>query len=139
MMVLIRHYIEGRLLEWTNSLAFSALGISVFVWPKTATNPAFHLFASVMPSELIGAVLLACGFACIAALIANGDSKAIGPRVRSYTALLRSILLFQFGLSTLQSSLAQGFPYTVVPFWFLMALAEIWVAYRAVLDVRTLR
>ena len=139
MMVLIRYYLEGRLLEWTNSLAFSALGISVFVWPKTATNPAFHLFTLAMSSVLIGITILTCGLACIAALIANGSSRIVGPRVRAWTALMRSMLLIQFGLSTLQFSVAQGFPYTFVPFWFLMALAEIWVAYRAVLDVRPLR
>ena len=136
-MIRLRYYIEGRLLEWTNSVAFGALGICVLVWPKTATNPAFQLFAWVLPTAIIGLVLIACGFSCIAALVANGSSKVFGPRVRAWTALLRSMLLFQFGLSTLQSSVAQGFPFTVVPFWFLMALAEIWVVYRAVLDVRS--
>ena len=135
----IRYYVEGRLLEWTNSLAFMLLGLFIFIWPNTINSPALQLLAWLLPPWLVGIMLITCGVICINALIINGKSSIIGPRIRSWTALLRAMLLLQFGLSALQSSFVQGFPYTVVPFWFLMAFAELWTSYRAVLDVRTLR
>jgi hypothetical protein len=80
---------------------------------------------------------LICGVACIVALLVNGASMVIGPRVRAWAAVARAILWLQFGISTLQAGIEQGYPYTVQPFWFTFALAEVWVAYRAVLDVRS--
>lgn len=135
----LRHYFENRLLEWVNAFAFSFLGCAVFIWPKTSTNPAFHLFMAFLPPPVAALIMLACGLFCIAALLTNGYSPVIGPRIRAWSAFLRAMLLLQFGVSTLEASYNQGFPFTVVPFWFLMAFAEIWVSYRAVLDVRTVR
>lgn len=133
----IAHYVEGRLFEWVMSIPIVILGFMLLAWPKITTAPAFHLFAWALPSEAIALSLIVSGFACIAALLANGSSLEIGPRVRSWSALLRGVLWLQFAISTLQASLEQGFPFTVQPFWFTFAVAEIWVAYRAVLDVRT--
>lgn len=132
----LRYYVEGRLIEWVNSLSFVVLSVFLFVWPDITTAPAFNLFAWLLPHQLIGVFFFVCGTSCIVALLVNGNSHAIGPRVRAWSALARSALLLQFGLSTIQASVGQDFPFTVTPFWFLYAFAEIWVAYRAVLDVR---
>lgn len=135
-MIRIFYYIDGRLFEWAISVSIVFLSLTLFVWPQITLAPAFQLFAFIVPSRLIGLSLLICGVACIAALIANGASMTIGPRVRSWTALARAVLMLQFGISTLQAGIEQGYLYTVTPFWFTFALAELWVAYRAVLDVR---
>jgi hypothetical protein len=113
------------------------LSLMLFIWPQITSAPAFRLFAWLAPPELIGVSMLICGVACIVALLVNGASLSIGPRVRAWSALARAILWLQFGISTLQAGIEQGYPYTVQPFWFTFALAELWVAYRAVLDVRT--
>lgn len=133
----IAYYVEGtRLLEWTASVPVVVLGIFLFEWPQMTQAPAFRFFVLALPPKLIGATLLICGVMSISALLINGASKEIGPRVRSWTALSRAVLMFQFGLSTIESSIGQGFPFTVQPYWFSFAIAELWVVYRAVLDVR---
>ncbi len=137
MITRMQYYVANRELEWVDSLSFSALGICVLVWPQVVTAPAFRFFAYVVPHSLIGVLLLACGMTCIVSLLVNGRSAVLGPRIRAWTALIRASLLLQFWLSTVQSSVEQGFPYTVTPFWLGFALGELWVAYRAVLDVRT--
>lgn len=135
-MARIEYYLRGRLVEWMMSTPIIILSLMLFVWPQITEAPAFQLFAAVVPSRLIGVVLLIVGVSCIVALLVNGASMSIGPRVRSWAALARSVLWIQFGLSTVEASIAQGYPYTVTPFWFTFAVAEIYVAYRAVLDVR---
>lgn len=133
----IFYMVDGRLFEWVMSIPVVILSVMLFVWPQVAQAPAFRLFSWAVPADLISVSLLACGVACIVALIVNGASLSIGPRVRSWTAMMRSVLWLQFGISTLQAGIEQGYPYTVQPFWFTFALAELWVAYRAVLDVRS--
>lgn len=133
----LKYYIAGRLYEWAISIPIVVLGLMLLIWPQMTQAPAIRLFAWLLPAELIGASFVICGVACIGALIVNGQSEHIGPLVRSCTALARSVLMLQFGISTLQAALDQGYPYTVQPFWFSFALAELWVAYWAVLDVRS--
>lgn len=132
----IFYYVDGRLYEWVMSVPIFLLAVMLFIWPQITNAPAFRLFAWLFSPDFIALSFMACGLACIAALIVNGASPKIGPRIRSWTALARSVLWFQFGLSTLQAGLVQGYPFTVLPFWFTFAFAEIWVAYRAGLDVR---
>lgn len=131
------YFLDGRLFEWVMSFSITMLSLMLFAWPEIIKSPAFRLFAWALPSELIGISFLICGAACIIALLVNGFSMKIGPRVRSWTALARAILWLQFGISTVQAGIEQGYPYTVTPFWLAFALAELWVAYRAILDVRS--
>lgn len=133
----IQYYVGNRLFEWAMSIPIVILSVMLFIWPKITAAPAFRLFASAIPSEFIALSFLICGVACIVALLVNGASLELGPRVRAWAALARGLLWLQFGISTLQAGIEQGYPYTVLPFWFTFALAEVWVAYRAVLDVRT--
>jgi hypothetical protein len=133
----ISYYVGNRLFEWAMSVPIMILSLMLFIWPQITSAPAFRLFAWLLPSSVIGISFLICGVACIVALLVNGASMVIGPRVRSWAAMARAILWLQFGISTLQAGFEQGYPYTVQPFWFTFALAEVWVAYRAVLDVRS--
>jgi hypothetical protein len=133
----ISYYLGNRLFEWAMSVPIVLLSGMLFIWPQITSAPAFRLFAWALPSPLIGVSLMICGVACIVALLVNGASMVLGPRVRSWAAGARALLWLQFGISTLQAGIEQGYPYTVLPFWFTFALAELWVAYRAVLDVRS--
>ncbi len=133
----LSYHIDGRLFEWAMSIPVVMVSLMLFVWPQIAEAPAFHLFANLVPVKIIGIVLLICGVTCIVALLVNGASMVLGPRVRAWAALIRSMLWLQFFISTLQAGIEQGYPYTVTPFWITFALAEVWVAYRAVLDVRS--
>lgn len=135
-MARIEYYLRNRLPEWLLTVPIVILSPMLFIWPQITEAPAFQLFAAFIPARLIGVVLLIVSVSCVVALLVNGASMVIGPRVRSWAALARSVLWIQFGISTIEAGIAQGYPYTVTPFWFTFALAEIYVAYRAVLDVR---
>jgi hypothetical protein len=133
----LRYYVENRLFEWAMSIPIVILAMMLFIWPQITAAPAFRLFAWALPAYLIGVSFLICGVTSIVALLVNGASMVIGPRVRAWAAVARALLMLQFGISTLQAGIEQGYPYTVQPYWFTFALAELWVAYRAVLDVRS--
>jgi len=84
-------------------------------------------------------VLLGAGAFRCAALIANGSSMVIGPRVRAIGALCGAVIWVQFGMALIKLSVDQHFTSPGIPFWFMFTLAELRVVYRAVLDVRTAR
>lgn len=133
----LSYHIDGRLFEWAMSVPVVMVSLMLFIWPQLPHAPAFQLFSHLVPAPIIGVILMIAGVGCIVALLVNGASMVIGPRVRSWAAMIRAMLWFQFFISTLQAGIEQGYPYTVTPFWLTFALAEVWVAYRAVLDVRS--
>lgn len=135
----INYYIDGRLFEWVMSISMVILAVEIFVWPVTIKASAFQWAATVMSTEAIGGVLFFAGWFRCMALIANGSSLAVGPRVRALGALCGAVVWFQFGLALLKLSVDQSFPSPGIPFWFMFTLAELRITYRAVLDVRTAR
>lgn len=133
------YYIEGRIFEWVMSVSMVLLAVEIFIWPVTLKASAFQWAAQVINSEFIGAVLFCAGWFRCLALIANGSSLAIGPRIRAIGALCGAVVWFQFGLALVVLSVEQNFPSPGIPFWFMFTLAELRITYRAVLDVRTSR
>lgn len=135
----ISYYIDGRLFEWVMSVSMVLLALEIFIWPFTLNASAFQWATMVMNSEFIGVVLFCAGWFRCLALIANGSSLTIGPRVRAIGALCGAVVWFQFGLALLKLSVDQNFPSPGIPFWFMFTIAELRITYRAVLDVRTPR
>lgn len=135
----INYYLDGRLFEWVMSVSMMLLAIEIFIWPYTLQASAFQWAVQVMPEEFVGGVLLGAGIFRCGALIANGSSMVIGPRVRALAAICGATIWFQFGLALVKLSIDQNFPSPGIPFWFMFTLAELRITYRAVLDVRTPR
>jgi hypothetical protein len=131
------YYLDGRLFEWVMSVSMVILAIEIFAWPETLKESAFQWATMVMNTEFVGVVMFGAGWFRCWALIANGSSMAIGPRVRAIGALVGAVLWFQFGLALAKHSIDQGIPSPGIPFWFMFTLAELRITYRAVLDVRT--
>jgi cbb3-type cytochrome oxidase subunit 3 len=113
-----------------------ASSILMLVWPNMIQGGAFQWLVVYFNVSSITIFLFVTGSARLAALIANGGSEAIGPRVRSITAIFSAIMWSQFTLALLKLSIDQGYPSLGVFFWFIFTLAELYVAYRAILDVR---
>lgn len=134
---MLHHYLQNRLYEWTVTIPLIAVSIMVVIWPQILSAPAFQFFAEKMPSQFIVGFLATCSIACCIALLANGASFVLAPLIRSWAAIFRAVIWFQFVVSTFAASFAQGYPYTVTPFWVMFMIVEFYVAYRAVLDVRT--
>lgn len=128
--------LDGRLHEWVMSAAMIFFGFGILIQPRTAHGSILQFFLRVFSAEWIAAIFLFIGFFSIGALIANGASMAVGPRVRSICAILRAGLWAEFTTSMIKVSFDQGFVSPMVYFWGTFTAAEIYIAYRAVLDVR---
>jgi len=112
-------------------------GIAMLVFPRMAHGSILSILSAVFNSYAMGIIFFALGLLRLAALIANGRSMQIGPRIRSFVAMFTSALWTTFALSMARVSFDQGFPSPMVFFWSMFTLAEVYISYRAVLDVRT--
>lgn len=131
------YYLDGRLFEWVMAATVMILGLEVVIWPMTLKAPSFQWISVFGNSVVIGLSLFAVGFTRIVALIMNGASLVAGPRIRSITALMCAALWVQFAVALVIISLNQGFASPGIPFWIVATIAELYVTYRAVLDVRS--
>lgn len=132
----ITYYLDGRLYEWTMGSAMVVFGIAVLFFPRMAQGSILQILSAIFSSWGIGLIFLFDGALRITALIANGKSLQIGPRIRAWTAAVASILWTTFTLSMVRVSLEQGFPSPMVFYWGFFTTAEVYISYRAVLDVR---
>jgi len=135
----LSYYIDGRMFEWVMSISMILLSVEIFIWPETLKASAFQWITLVLNTEIVGIVLIGAGIFRCSALVANGSSMVIGPRVRAIGALAGAAIWVQFGMALVKLSIDQNFPSPGIPFWFMFTLAELRVVYRAVLDVRTPR
>lgn len=129
-------YLDGRLYEWTMGSAMISFGIAMLFFPKMAHGSILQILIAVFSGWVIGLIFLFDGALRITALIANGRSLQIGPRIRAWTAAVAAILWTTFTLSMVRVSLEQGFPSPMVFYWGFFTAAEIYISYRAMLDVR---
>ena len=132
----IPYYLDGRLFEWTFSVCSLSLGVGMLIWPKMAHGRIVRVLVELVGWPAVALVFFTVGFASIVALIVNGNSWTIGPRVRSICAIIRGILWGQFVTSMVYVSLDQGFPSPMVIFFSVFTASEFYIVYRAVLDVR---
>lgn len=132
----LQYYLDGRLFEWTFSFCALVLGTAMFAWPKMAHGSIVKVLIDLIGWPAAAGIFAMVGLASLTALVVNGQSLAIGPRVRSICAIFRSVLWAQFTLSMIYVSIAQGFPSPMVFFFGIFTLSELYVVYRAVLDVR---
>jgi hypothetical protein len=130
-------YLDNRLYEWSMATAMTVFGVMMLLWPRMSNGSILHLLTQYVSGEIIALIFLVTGALRIAALIANGGSMWIGPRIRSVSAIISACLWAEFTLSMIEVSYKQGFPSPMVPFWFTFMIAELYVTYRAGLDVRS--
>lgn len=132
----ITYLLDGRLWEWTICLGLMGLAVEIFLWPTTMTVGAFKGVSKVMSAEGVGVYSFVVGSCAIVALFFNGKSFVLGPLVRSICAIARSVLWVQFAFALWTLSLEQEAPSAGLPFWAAFTISELYVAYRAALDVR---
>lgn len=131
----ITYYLDVRLFEWAFSVPLALLGIAILIWPRVAQGSIEQVIVDaigVIPTALL---YIGTGIVGLVALIANGQSLRTGPRLRSLTAILRSIIWLTFVLSMARISIFQGFPSPMVFFWTSFVGAEVYISFRAALDV----
>jgi hypothetical protein len=127
---------DGRLFEWTFSTCCLIFGIGLLLMPTMAKGSIIRLLVGLVGWPAVGVIFFVVGVLSISALIANGNSLSVGPRVRSVCAICRSVLWGEFALSMVQISLIEQHLSPMVIFFSVFTASEFYVAYRAVLDVR---
>lgn len=133
----VTYHLDGRLHEWTMAVSMALCGLAILMFPRMVHGSIMGILAVFLNSFVIGTIFLSLGLLRMAALIANGQSMQVGPRLRSIVAAITSVLWTTFTLSMVRVSFDQGFPSPMVFFWGPFTAAEIYISYRAVLDVRT--
>lgn len=132
----ITYYLDGRLFEWTFSLCSLWLAVAIFIWPDIIVISAFRSLTELMESSRIAVLSLVVGIVGMIALSTNGRSFVVGPVVRSICAIVRAFLWAQFAYALYLWGLEHVAPSLVLGFWTLFAMSEIYLAYRAMIDVR---
>jgi hypothetical protein len=132
----ITYYLDARLFEWAFSVPMIMLGVSILIWPMVAQGSILRVLVLSIGDIATALAFVIIGITGIVALIANGSSLRIGPRLRAFSAIIRSILWLTFVLSMARVSINQGFPSPMVFFWSSFTGAEVYISYRAALDVR---
>jgi hypothetical protein len=132
----ITYYLDGRLYEWAMGLIMISLGLAMTIWPAMCRGSILQVLLAIMPEAVAGLLFLVLGILRLFALIANGSSCVIGPRLRTTVATVASMIWTTFTLSMSEVSIKQGFPSPMVFFFSVFTLAELYVSYRAALDVR---
>lgn len=132
----IPDYLDVRLFEWAFSVPLVLLGVSILIWPKVAHGSILQVLVENVGPTSSALAFIIIGVVGIVALVANGKSLLIGPRLRALSAVVRSVLWLTFVLSMARVSLAQGFPSPMVFFWSSFAGTEVFISFRAAADVR---
>lgn len=133
----VTYFLDGRLYEWTFAVASLGLAVEILVWPDTVQASAFRWTSLAWGySVLMGLVFLAVSISRLVALAFNGRSLVTGPFVRSICAGVSSIMWAQFAFALLLYGYEKGTPSPGFPFWLTFSFAEVYVAYRAMIDVR---
>ncbi len=135
----ITYYLDGRLFEWVLSVSTVVSSVLVFVWPRSVQTGAFQSLSKIMSPTNTGVYLLVVGVFGTCALAMNGSSLVIGPFIRSVCAVLRALMWTQFMYSLFILGMSRDAPSLITPFWFFAACGELYVAYRAMIDVRVRR
>ena len=113
------------------------LSVEIFLWPDMMVKSAFRwLISEYIKTDSLAVLCLVVGTIRTVALAANGRSFVIGPCARSICALISALLWMQFSYALYQLGQHQGYPSPGLPFWSTFTVAEFYVAYRAMIDVK---
>lgn len=131
-----QYYLDGRLFEWSFSACSLLFGLVLLAVPSTSRGSIIRPLFDLVGWPAIGMIFLVVGVASVVALVVNGRSMSIGPRVRACCAIWRAALWSEFALAMTQVSYNEGHPSPMIIFFSVFTASEFYVVYRAVLDVR---
>lgn len=132
----IANHIDMRAFEWFFSIPMVQFGIYMLAVPAAMNGSILRVLVLSIGGTLAALLFICTGITGIVALIANGNSERIGPRLRAFCAMLRAVIWLTFVLSMLRVSEQQPWVSPMVFFWFWFMVAEVWIAHKAGQDVR---
>jgi hypothetical protein len=132
MLARVRYLLDGRLFEWSFTVATLWFAVEILRHPESIANGAFVRLTDVMEPETLSAYSMVVGLCGAAALLTNGYSTVGGPIVRGICAIGRAYLWSQISFALyVHSDPSAGWG-----FWAVFACAELYGAYRAMNDVQ---
>lgn len=132
----VTYLLDGRLFEWSLNAATLWLAYVAIRWPNSITIGAFKHLTDFIDGDRLAILALILGVSGQIALIMNGRSFIVGPVVRSTCAVGRAFIWSQMGYSLYLLGLQQEAPSIGFGFWVIFTLSELYVAYRAMIDVQ---
>ena len=129
--------LDTRFYEWVFSVFPAMLGGLILIQPKIATGSILVVAFGILGAYSLGVFLWLIGIVSIAALIANGRSMWIGPRLRVVCAIFRMLTWFSFVLSMSYLTHDVGHISPMMVAFSVTAGAEIVVVYLAGRHVRS--
>lgn len=136
--------LDTRAWEWVFSFIWAVLGVQIVTFPEMARGSIFlvsfevlnQFFSIFISAFLIGFCLIVVGAFGLAALFVNGHSHKIGPRIRACAAIWRSSFYTSVVASMSIVSFRQGHLSPMVTVFGGLIVAEMYVCFRAPLDVK---
>jgi hypothetical protein len=129
---------DNKFFEWVSSAMLLGLAIEMLIWPQILQASAFRYVAMAGHAQAVGTLMLMAAVASFIALVVNGRSDMVGPKVRAWTALFRGIVWMQMDIALLLIiGENKGTPSPGIPIYFFLTVGEFYAAWRAATDVRT--
>jgi uncharacterized membrane protein len=117
---LLRHF-ENRISEVAAALIILGMAILIATNPAAADTHSFDLIGVAIVDDWLAPALLLVGLVRIAALIANGRWRVVGPKMRAGGALVGALIWSQMCLSLA----LLGLPSPRIPIYAVLTASEL--------------
>jgi hypothetical protein len=129
-----------RLFEWTMAFVMVFIGLHLILFPTSIAASSFDRLLHFIPEHFFAVVFLAAGLGRITALVVNGISPTLGPKVRGLGSSLGAVIWCQIAYSLYIHSVAGDIPPSPgIPVYAMLVIAEVAATYKAAADVRAIR
>lgn len=131
----LRLNIHNRLFEWHAAMVMVLMSILLSI-PRVAMTGAFGILQEWGVSRWMMAVAIgAFGFFRMAALVANGNIKVLGPRIRAWSATAAAQIWFLLLCASLWDAFVLGRVSLGIACYGSLLICELYSVKRATLDV----
>jgi len=110
----IARMVFHRLFEWAMAMALFGLGVHLTLFPNAIAASSFDHIIRTIPEHWLAGFFLVIGMARVSALIVNGASPNIGPKVRGVASSASAMVWAQLAYSLYVHSIAGDIPPLVI-------------------------
>lgn len=129
--------IHVRLFEWAMALILVGVSFHLAIWPQAVAASSLSYILDYVPEQWLGLVFCVVGLARIAALIVNGHSPDIGPKVRGIGSICGAVIWAQMAAALYIHGIVGNLPPSPgISVYAVLTLAELVATFKAAADVR---
>lgn len=132
--------IYHRLFEWTMIGCMLGMAVHLTIWPDAIVWSSFRLILNYVAEGWMPVFFYAIGFLRVGALMVNGRWPEYGPKLRGASAAAAAFIWGEMAVALFEHSIDHQIPPSPgIPIYVALALAELFVTYKAAADVRVVR